>query len=99
MSIWTCGLKAFGRKREEKMLAKDKNLIAERMERLANDWDTGKFKNVKDAKWNNHDVWERLYSEYSDEIEVINKTKQMYESVSQHEIGIQKYDLSLKISI
>ena len=56
-------------------------------------------KELEDAKWNNHDVWERLYSEYSDEIEVINKTKQVYESDSQHEIGIQKYDLSLTISI
>ena len=54
---------------------------------------------LEDAKWKNHDVWERLYSEYSDEIEVINKTKQVYESVSQHEIGIQRFDLSLKISI
>ena len=56
-------------------------------------------KELEDAKWQNHEVWERLYSEYSDEIEVISKTKQMYESVSQHEIGIQKFDLSLKISI
>ncbi len=56
-------------------------------------------KELEDAKWQNHDVWERLYSECSDEIEVISKTKQMYESVSQHEIGIQKFDLSLQISI
>ena len=56
-------------------------------------------KSSKMLNGNNHEVWERLYSEYSDEIEVINKTKQVYESVSQHEIGIQKFDLSLKISI
>jgi hypothetical protein len=54
---------------------------------------------LEDAKGKNHEVWERLYSEYSNEIEVINRTKQLYESVSQHEIGIQKFDLSLKISI
>jgi hypothetical protein len=54
---------------------------------------------LEDAKGKNHEVWDRLYSEYSNEIEVINKTKQVYESVSQHEIGIQKFDLSLKISI
>jgi hypothetical protein len=56
-------------------------------------------KELADAKGKNHDMWDRLYSEYSNEIEVINKTKQLYESVSQHEIGIQKFDLSLKISI
>ncbi|MGR3293714.1 MAG: hypothetical protein ACUZ9M_06850 [Candidatus Scalindua sp.] len=54
---------------------------------------------LESAKGRNHGVWERLYSEYSNEIEVINRTKQLYESVSQHEIGIQKFDLSLKISI
>ena len=55
-------------------------------------------KELEDAKWKNHEVWERLYSEYSDKIEVINKIKQVCDSVSQHEIGIQKFDLSLKIS-
>ncbi len=54
---------------------------------------------LENAKWENHDVWERLYSEYANEVEVINRTKQVYESVSQHETGIQKFDLSLKISI
>jgi hypothetical protein len=54
---------------------------------------------LENAKWKNHEVWERMYSEYSNEIEVINRTKQLYESVSPHEIGIQKFDLSLKISI
>jgi hypothetical protein len=56
-------------------------------------------KELEDAKRKNHDVWDRLYSEYSNEIEVINRTKQLYKSVSQHEIGIQEFDLSLKISI
>ncbi|GAX62084.1 hypothetical protein SCALIN_C28_0286 [Candidatus Scalindua japonica] len=56
-------------------------------------------KELGNSKEKNHEVWERLYSECSNEIEVINRTKQMYESVSQHELGIQKFDLSLKISI
>ena len=56
-------------------------------------------KELEDAKWQNHEVWERLYSEYANEVEVISKTKYLYESISQHEIGIQKFDLSLKISI
>ncbi len=54
---------------------------------------------LENAKGENHEVWERLYSEYSNEIEVINRTKQVYESVSQHETSMQKFDLSLKISI
>ncbi len=54
---------------------------------------------LEKAKGDNSEVWERLYSEYADEIQIIDKTRQLYESVSQHEISIQKYDLSLKISI
>ena len=54
---------------------------------------------LEKAKGENNEVWERLYSEYADEIQIIDKTRQLYESVSQHEIAIQKYDLSLKISI
>ena len=49
---------------------------------------------LENAKWKNHEVWERLYSEYSNEIEVINRTKQLYESVVQHEIGIQRFDFN-----
>jgi len=65
MSIWTCGIKAFGRKRKDDMSAKDKDLIAIRMEKLANDWDTGKFRNVKDAGWNNHETFEWLWEKYT----------------------------------
>ena len=65
MSIWTCGIKAFGRKRKDDMSAKDKDLIAARMEKLANDWDIGKFRNVKDAGWNNHQTFEWLWEKYT----------------------------------
>ena len=56
-------------------------------------------KELENARGKNYEVWERLYSEYSNKVEVINRTKQLCESASQHEIGIQKFDLSLKISI
>jgi len=56
-------------------------------------------KELENARGKNNEAWGRLYSEYANEVEVISKTKQLYESISQHEIGIQKFDLSLKISI
>ena len=69
MSIWTCGLKAFGRKRtEQKMSAKDKNLVADRLQKLANDWSnikSDRFRNVKDSKWNNFDTFEWLWEKYT----------------------------------
>ncbi len=54
---------------------------------------------VDKTKWSGGETRERLYSEYANDIEVISKTKHLYESTSQHEIGIQKFDLSLQISI
>ena len=68
MSIWTCGIHAFGRKRKDTMSAKDKNLVAEKMQKLANDWTevrNDKFRNVKDAKWNNHQTFEWLWEKYT----------------------------------
>ena len=56
-------------------------------------------KDLEKAKGENNEVWERLYGEYTDELKAINETRHMYESMSQHDIEIQKYDLSLKISI
>jgi len=56
-------------------------------------------KDIEKAKGENNEVWERLYSEYADEIKIIDKTRHLYESISQHDTRIQKYDLSLKISI
>ena len=56
-------------------------------------------KELENARGKNYEVWERLYSEYSSKVEVINRTKQLCVSTSQHKIGIQKFDLSLKISI
>ena len=56
-------------------------------------------KELENARGKNYEVWERLYSEYSNKVEVINRTKQLCKSTSRHEIGIQKFDLSLKISI
>jgi len=56
-------------------------------------------KELENADEENQEVWERVYSGYENEIEIINSTKHVYESVSRQETGIQKFDLSLKISI
>lgn len=56
-------------------------------------------KDIEKARGQGTEICERLYSEYANEVEVISRTKHIYESISQHEIGIQKFDLSLKISI
>ncbi len=56
-------------------------------------------KELENARGQNNEVWERLYSEYANEVDVINKAKQLCESITKHEMDIQKFDISLKISI
>ena len=68
MSIWTCGLHAFRRKREKEMSPKDKKEIQKRMQILADNWtslNNDTFKNVKDAKWNNFETFEWLWEKYT----------------------------------
>ena len=42
--------------------------------------------------------FEKLFSGYSDEIERISTSKSLYNSILQHNAGIQKLDLCLQIS-
>lgn len=53
---------------------------------------------LENAKRENSEIWERLYSEYADEIDVISRMKHVYESISQHNIGVQRDNLSSKVS-
>lgn len=54
-------------------------------------------KDIEKAKREYKEVWRRLYSEYADEIEVINETRRLYESISYDDIGIQRYNSFLKV--
>jgi len=74
MSVWTCGLKAFGRKRAEKdMSPENKKRLQEKMLRIAEEFTTGrdketgdaKYENIKDANWNNMETFEWLWEKYT----------------------------------
>ena len=56
-----CGLKAFAKKRKDDLTPENKERIYNKMSRLAKDWQSGKYKNVEDAKWNNFETFECLY--------------------------------------
>ena len=49
-------------------------------------------KELENAREKNYEVWGRLYSEYSNEVEVINRTKQLCESASQLILCGESYD-------
>ena len=96
MSIWTCGLKAFGRKRaEEKMSAKDKNLVASRLQNLANDWSnikSDRFRNVKDSKWNNFDTFEWLWEKYTHKPLAPSEFPINFKDIRKFEAGLNHYN-------
>jgi len=53
---------------------------------------------VEKAKMTNKRTLERLLYKYADEIEKINNSKYVSKYMSQHNIGVQKLELSLEIS-
>ena len=54
-------------------------------------------KDHEKAKREYKEVWRRLYSEYADEIELINETRRLYESIAYDDIGIQRNNSFLKV--
>ena len=69
-SGWICKLHAFARKRGKgkEMSDKDKNILADKLQNLADNWSNANsnvFKNVKDAKWNNMETFEWLWNKYT----------------------------------
>ena len=66
MSSFICSLRAFAKRREDKMSPQDKVKLHDNMVDLAKRWDSGKeFKNVQDAKWNNDETFEWLWEKYT----------------------------------
>jgi len=95
MSIWTCGLHAFRRKREKEMSPKDKKEIQKRMQTLADNWtslNNDMFKNVKDAKWNNFETFEWLWEKYTKK--KLNPTEfpVNFKDVRKFEAGLHYYN-------
>jgi len=66
MSSFLCSLRAWAKRREDKMSDKDKAKLHDEMLVLTKEWDSGKkYKNVQDAKWNNTETFEWLWKKYT----------------------------------
>ncbi len=53
---------------------------------------------IERAKRTNKKTLERLLYKYADEVEKINNSKYVSEYISQHNVGVQKLELSLEIA-
>ena len=92
MSIWTCGLRAFAKKRKDDISLENKDRIAKKMVNLANNWQIGKYKNVKDAGWNNFETFEWLWEKYTHKPLDFGEFPANFRDVRKFEYGLQYYD-------
>jgi len=92
MSLFGCGLKAFGEKRKDDISPENKERIAKKMTVLANNWQIGKYKNVKDAGWNNFNTFEWLWEKYTHKPLDFGEFPANFRDVRKFEYGLQHYD-------
>jgi len=93
MSIWTCGIRAFSRKTKGDMSVEDRARIKKRMENLALEWDSqdsGRFQNVKKAKWNNFETFEWLWQKYTHK--ELEPTWINFKDIRKFEAGLDYYN-------
>jgi len=87
-----CGLKAFAKKRKDDITPENKERIYNKMSLLAKNWQSGKYKNVQDAKWNNFDTFEWLYEKYTHKPFDFSEFPANFRDIRKFEYGLQYYD-------
>ena len=92
MSVWTCALRVFGKKRKDDITPENKERIAKKMALLAKNWQYGEYKNVKDAKWNNFETFEWLWEKYTHKPLDFGEFPANFRDVRKFEYGLQYYD-------
>ena len=92
MSVFGCGIKAFGKKRKDDITPENKERIYNKMNFLAKEWQSGKYKNVKDAKWNNFNTFEWLWEKYTHKPLDFGEFPANFRDVRKFEFGLQYYD-------
>jgi hypothetical protein len=98
MSEFLCGINPFRRKMEgdEDLSIKDRNNIANKMAKIASDWDGGTYKNVKDLNYNNPETFEWLWRKYT-KLPALDPSEfpVNYKHVRRFEMGLKYYDTLL----
>ena len=98
MADFLCGINPFRRKLEgdKDLSIKDRENIANKMAKVASDFDTGVYKNIKDAGYNNADTFEWLWSKYT-KLPSMSPSEfpVNYKHVKKFELGLKYYDALL----
>ena len=92
MSVWTCGLRAFAKKKKDDITPENKERIYNKMSLLAKNWQSGEYKNVQDAKWNNFETFEWLYEKYTHKPFDFGEFPANFRDIRKFEYGLQYYD-------
>ena len=98
MADFLCGINPFRRKLEgdKDLSIKDRENIANKMAKIASDFDTGAYKNIKDAGYTNSDTFEWLWSKYT-KLPSMSPSEfpVNYKHVKKFELGLKYYDALL----
>tara|TARA_R100000808_G_scaffold24069_1_gene54551 strand:+ start:3098 stop:6121 length:3024 start_codon:yes stop_codon:yes gene_type:complete len=93
MSVFTCGLRSFLRKREDKMKPADKEKLHRKMMDLAQAWERGAaYKNVQDSGWNNPETFEWLWNKYTHKSLDPSQHPPNFKDFRKFEFGLRLYN-------
>ena len=93
MSSFLCSLRSFAKRREDKMSDKDKNKLHQQMMDLAKEWDSGdKYRNVRDAKWNNDETFEWLWEKYTHKSLDPSQNPPNFKDLRKFKFGLKAYN-------
>ena len=89
---FTTSAKSFAKKRKDDISPENKERIYNKMNLLAKDWQSGEYKNVKDANWNNFETFEWLWGKYTHKPLDFGEFPANFRDVRKFEFGLQYYD-------
>mgnify|MGYP003112135512 CR=1 FL=1 len=93
MSSFLCSLRAFAKRREDKMSPEDKTKLHDEMLALTKEWDSGKiYKNVQDAKWNNAETFEWLWEKYTHKSLDPSQNPPNFKDLRKFKFGLKYYN-------
>lgn len=104
MSIWTCGVRAFARKRSQaefdKMKPEDRKRMKNLMLKISEEFSTGrdkatghaKYENIKDAGWNNMETFEWLWEKYTHKPLDPGEFPHTFKDLRKFELGLKIYN-------
>ena len=93
MSTFLCSLRAFARRREDKLSPEAKEKLHTKMVDLASQWDSGgRFENVQKAGWNNAETFEWLWEKYTKKSLDPSQNPPNLKDVKKFEFGLDAYN-------